>query len=71
MFLFPVVCARKGRAGDVGCEDCEFRGVGGGGIVIVAFDEPDEAGAEHGVCGCEEGRTEGFYGAEGGGEFGG
>ena len=37
-------------------------------VVIVAFDEPDETGAEHGICGCEEGGAEGFDAGEGGGD---
>ena len=37
-------------------------------VVVIAFDEPDEAWAEHGVGGCEEGGAEGFDTGEGGGD---
>lgn len=57
--LLAVVGAAEGAAGDVGGEDLE-------GCVgdVVCLDEPDEAGAEHGVCGEEEGFLEGLEGRE-------
>ena len=51
-------------------QDGELSGVGGVGVVVVAFYEPDETGSEHGICCCEEGGAEGFDAGEGGGEFG-
>lgn len=58
---------RVGGAGDVGVEDGE---VVAGGAGLVQADEPDEARAEHGVCGGEEGGAEGVEGGEGGGDLG-
>lgn len=29
--------------------------------MVAAFDEPDEAGAEHGVCGGDEGLAQVFW----------
>ena len=55
--LAAVVRAREGRAGQVGVEDAEM-------LVRVAFDEPGEAGAEHGICGGDEGLAEGLQGGE-------
>ena len=50
-------------AGDVGGEDCEF-GFVGQGLEVVFADEPDEARAEHGVCGGDKGAAEGGEGGE-------
>ena len=57
--LAAVVGAREGRAGEVGVEDAELAG-------RVVFDEPGEAGAEHGGCGGDEGFSEGGEGGEAG-----
>ncbi len=37
---------------------------------VVALDEPDEAGAEHGICRRDEGLAQGFDRAEGAFDFG-
>lgn len=49
------VRAWVGGAGDVGGEDGELAV----GVSVGGFDEPNEAGAEHGVGGGEEGGAEG------------
>ena len=61
--------ARQGRAGEVGRQDGElvFHQVG---VSVLVADEPDEAGAEHGVGGRDEGVSEGVGGGEGVAEFG-
>lgn len=41
------------------------------GVLGLVSDEPDEAGAEHGVGGRDEGGPEGFGGGEGVVDFGG
>ena len=51
--LAAVVRAREGRAGEVGVQDAEL-------LVRVALDEPGESGAEHGICGGDEGLAEGL-----------
>ena len=55
--LLAEVGARVGGAGYVGCKDCEI-------VCGIFFHEPDMAGAEHGVCCCEEGEAEGGEGGE-------
>ena len=74
--LLAVVRARQGAARDVRAQDDELRVVGHVvGFDGIGFQEPDEAGAEHGVRGCEEGLFEGVGRGEGahdvGVEFGG
>lgn len=69
LFLLPIMRPRQRTARNKRRQDREFRPGLQVAVVVVAFDEPDEAGAEHGVCGCEEGRAEGFDAGEGGGEF--
>lgn len=66
--LLPEMGAGVGGAGEVGGEEGEVAdaaAVGGGGV-----DQPDEAGAEHGVGGGEEGGAEAGDGGEGLGDFG-
>ena len=64
LLLSPVVRARQGGAGDVGREDRElvFKHIR---VAVLVPDEPDEAGAEHGVGGRDEGFLERFEGGEG------
>lgn len=64
--LFAVVGAGEGGTGKVGVEDAEALV----GALMVAFDEPGEAGAEEGGGGCNEGFAEGGEGGEGGGDGG-
>ena len=67
--LFAVVCAGEGGAGYIRTEDRQRRVVGGIRLPgRVGFQEPDEAGAEHGGGGGEEGFFEGVGGGEGGRE---
>ena len=58
--LPPVVCARQGRAGNVCGEDAQGAAEAG----VVGLHEPDEAGAEHGVGGGNEGLAERVHGVE-------
>ncbi len=62
--LFAVVGAGEGGAGEVGVEDAEAAVA----ALVVAFDEPGEAGAEEGGGGCDEGFAEGGDGGEGSGD---
>ena len=66
--------ARERRAGEVGRQDREFV-LQHEGVPVLVADEPDEAGAEHGVGGRDDGVPEGVGGGEGvadsGGEVGG
>lgn len=61
---------RERRAGKVGRQEREFvfHQVG---VLGLVSDEPDEAGAEHGVGGGDESGPEGFGGGEGVADFGG
>lgn len=70
LLLPPVVRARERRAGEVGRQDGEFV-VHHGGVPVLVSDEPDEAGAEHGVGGRDEGFPERVGGGEGLADFGG
>ena len=64
LLLPPVMRAWQRRAGEVGRQDGElvFHQVG---VAVLVADEPDEAGAEHGVGGRDKGVSEGFGGGEG------
>ncbi len=53
---------RQRRSGQVGGQDGKL-GIRPGEAFGAPFDEPDEARAEHGVCGCDHGRAEVFEGA--------
>lgn len=55
--------SRIGGTGDVGYKDS--KGWLDATEAIVSLDQPDKAGAEHGVCGGEEGGTERVEGGEG------
>ena len=70
LLLPPVVGARERRAGEVGGQDGEFV-LHHDGVPVLVSDEPDEAGAEHGVGGRDEGVPERFGGGEGLANFGG
>ncbi len=73
LLLLPVMRARQRRAGEVGGQDGELGILAGDGFGAPLY-EPDEAGAEHGVCGGDHGRAEVFEGVvvtEGFGEEGG
>lgn len=70
LLLPPVVRPRQRRPGEVGRQDREFV-LHHGGVAVLVSDEPDEAGAEHGVGGCDEAGFERFGGGEGVADLGG
>lgn len=72
LLLLPVVRTWQRRTSYVSSQDGEL-GIRPREALCAPFYEPDEAGAEHGVCGCDHGGAqvlEGVFVAEGFGEDG-
>lgn len=72
LLLLPVMRARQRRSGDIRRQDSEL-GVGPCEALCAPLYKPDEAGAEHGVCGCDHSGAqvlERVFVAEGFGEDG-